>query len=162
MFSLVSHLATAQSADRFETAVTGAWTGTLEYRDYRSDRRVTLPTKLVVEAVGPGQLTFAYTYDDGPGKLVTSRERITIDRAKSTYRIQNGDGTYDATFDVAGLGSFAAASPVIVLSGTGDENGAPVDLRIRLTVHASSLTMLRESRTAGGEWLFRNQYELTR
>ena len=116
----------------------------------------------MVEAVGPGQLTFAYTYDDGPGKLVTSRERITIDRAKSTYRIQNGDGTYDATFDVAGLGSFAAASPVIVLSGTGDENGAPVDLRIRLTVHASSLTMLRESRTAGGEWLFRNQYELTR
>ena len=162
MFSLVSLLATAQSADRLEAALAGSWTGTLTYRDYRSDRRVTLPTKLVVEAVGPGQLTLAYTYDDGPGKTVTSQERITIDREKSTYRIQNGDGSYDATFEVSGLASFAPASPVIVLMGKGDENGAPVDLRITLTVQASAFTMLRESRTAGGDWRFRNQYELTR
>ena len=35
-------------APRFEAALTGSWTGTLEYRDYRSDKRVTLPTTLVV------------------------------------------------------------------------------------------------------------------
>jgi hypothetical protein len=152
----------AQLTPSFEDALAGSWSGTLEYRDYRSDRRVTLPTKLVVEAGGPGRLTFAYTYDDGPGKIVTSQERITIDRQKSTYRIQNGDGSYDATFEVSGLGSFAAASPVVVLVGKGDENGAPVDLRITLTVHASTFTMLRESRTVGGDWRFRNQYKLTR
>jgi hypothetical protein len=108
VFSL-SQLAT-QSADRLEAALVGSWTGTLEYRDYRSERRVTLPTKLVVEAEGPERLTLAYTYDDGPGKTVTSQERITIDRGRSTYRIQNGDGTYDATFAASGLETFGAAS----------------------------------------------------
>jgi len=153
---------TAQPAPSFPDVLAGNWSGTLEHRDYRSDRRVTLPTKLVVEPDGPGRLTFAYTYDDGPGKTVTSQERITIDREHSTYRIQNGDGTYDATFAASGLASFGAASPAIVLAGKGDENGAPVDLRVTLTLTASSFTMLRESRTAGGDWLFRNEYKLIR
>jgi len=155
-------VAAAQPAPSFQEALAGDWSGTLEYRDYRSDRRVTLPTELVVEHGGPGRLTFAYTYDDGPGKTVTSQERITIDREHSTYRIQNGDGTYDATFAASGLASFGAASPAIVQAGEGDENGAPVDLRVTLTVTASSFTMLRESRTAGGDWLFRNEYKLIR
>lgn len=30
------------------SALSGKWTGTLEYRDYRSDRRVTLPSNTVV------------------------------------------------------------------------------------------------------------------
>src|SRR5689334_6515706 len=100
--SIVSMLLTFAQAPRFEAALTGSWTGTLEYRDYRSDKRVTLPTTLVVSSPAAGALTFAYVYDDGPGKTVTSQERITIDAGKSTYRIQNADGTYDATFAATG------------------------------------------------------------
>jgi hypothetical protein len=162
VLALVTQAAAAQSVERFQEALVASWTGTLEYRDYRSDRRVTLPTRLIVESGAPGQLTFAYTYDDGPGKTVRSQERITIDRAASTYRIQNGDGNYDATFAATGLAAFGSGSPTIVLIGKGDENGAPVDLRITLTVTASSFTMLRESRKAGEDWLFRNQYKFTR
>ena len=160
--ALLAHVMAVQSVDGFQDAVAGLWSGTLEYRDYRSDRRVTLPTKLTVESGGQGKLNFAYTYDDGPGKIVTSRERITLDGEASTYRIQNGDGTYDATFAMRGMAAFGPASPVIVLTGKGDENGAPVDLRVTVTVTASSFTMLRESRTLGGDWLFRNEYKLTR
>jgi hypothetical protein len=155
-------VATAQPTSSFQEALVGNWSGTLEYRDYRSDRRVTLPTKLVVESGDSGRLTFGYTYDDGPGKTVKSQERVSVDRERGTYRVQNQDGTYDATFEAPGLAVFGTASPTIVLAGKGDENGAPVDLRITLTVTASSFTMLRESRTAGGEWLFRNQYRLSR
>ena len=93
---------------------------------------------------------------------MTSTERITIDRGRSTYRVQNGDGSYDATFAANGLAAFGPASPQIVLMGKGDENGVAVDLRITITATAASLTMLRESRKPGDDWLFRNQYKLAR
>lgn len=49
----------------------GASVGTLQYRDYRSDARVTLPTTLVVTPSATG-FELAYTCDDGPGKMVRS------------------------------------------------------------------------------------------
>lgn len=162
LFALFLQSSNASPAGRLEAVLAGSWAGTLEYRDYRSDRRVTLPTRLVVTPAGEGALSFAYTYDDGPGKVVTSIERITIDREKSTYRVQNGDGSYDATFAANGLAAFGPASPEIVLAGKGDENGVAVDLRITITASPSSFTMLRESKKPGDDWLFRNQYKLTR
>src|SRR6476660_5789783 len=98
MLTLVLVAALLQAPHPLATAFLGKWTGTLEYRDYRSDRRITLPVTLAVSATATNALTFAYEYDDGPGKMVRSTDRITIDPAAQTYRIQNGDGTYDATF----------------------------------------------------------------
>jgi hypothetical protein len=149
-------------APQFEAALTGRWTGTLEYRDYRSDKRVTLPTTLVVAQAGPGLLTFAYAYDDGPGKTVTSQDRITVDAERSTYRVQNSDGTYDATFAATGLSEFGPNSPGVTLIGRGDENGVMVDLRTTIQLGPTSLTILRESCRPGEEWLFRNRYTFTR
>ena len=142
-------------------AVLGTWTGTLEYRDYRSDRRVTLPTRLVITAAANGTLEYAYVYDDGPGKVVTSTERVSIDSAAATYRVQNAEG-YDATFTMASADEFGAQSNTIVLTGKGTENDAVVDLRITVTVTSAELVMLRESRRAGEDWLFRNRYALKR
>lgn len=149
-------------APLFEAALTGSWKGALEYRDYQSDKRVTLPTMLVISQEESGELTFAYVYDDGPGKTVTSRDRVTVDAARSTYRIRNGDGTYDGTFATTGLAEFGPVSPTVTLLGSGDENGVKVDLRTTIQLGPASLTMLRESRRPGGEWLFRNRYALTR
>jgi len=44
----------------------------------------------------------------------------------------------------------------------GEENGAAVDLRITVTIDGTSLSMLRESRQPGGDWLFRSRYQLAR
>lgn len=155
-------LAGLLQAHPFSAALAGSWTGTLEYRDYRSDRRVTLPTTLAVAAGAGNELTFSYVYDDGPGKTVRSTDRVTIDAAARSYRIQNADGTYDAIFAASGLGEFGPASRTVVLTGKGDENGVVVDLRTTITVDDTSLTMRRESRRAGEDWLFRNEYRLTR
>jgi hypothetical protein len=157
----VTTLAAQSPGSPFAAALAGAWSGTLEYRDYRSDRRVTLPTQLKVSGGESGRLEFAYTYDDGPGKTVTSRDRISIDAAAGTYRIQN-DENYDATFIVTGLQAYSPSSPQVVLMGTGTENDKPVELRITITVTTTALTMLRESRLPGEDWRFRNQYRLTR
>ena len=159
---MLTLLAVLLQSHPFATAVSGSWSGSLEYRDYRSDRRVTLPTTLTVSSDAQNVLVFAYVYDDGPGKTVRSTDRITIDPVANTYRIQNGDGTYDATFAVSGLAEFGPASRTVVLTGKGEENGAAVDLRLTITVDDKSMTMLRESKKPGGEWLFRNQYRFTR
>ena len=160
--TIVMLLATLLQAHPLTAALAGNWTGTLEYRDYRSDRRVTLPTTLAVSGDGINVLLFSYVYDDGPGKTVRSTDRITIDPVARTYRIQNGDGTYDATFAASGLAEFGPASHTVVLTGKGEENGVAVDLRTTLTLDGGSLTMLRESKKPGEDWLFRNQYRLTR
>jgi hypothetical protein len=162
VISIVLTLLNGVQAPQFEAALTGKWTGALEYRDYRSDQRVTLPTTLVISQDAPGVLTFEYVYDDGPGKTVRSQERITVDTEKSTYRVQNGDGTYDATFAATGVAEFGPGSPAVVLLGRGDENGVMVDLRTTIQLGPASLTMLRESRRPGEEWLFRNRYAFTR
>src|SRR5436190_9658816 len=111
VISIVLMSLTFVQAPRLEAALTGSWKGTLEYRDYQSDKRVTLPTTLVISREAAGELTFAYVYDDGPGKTVTSKDRVTVDAARSTYRIQNGDGTYDGTFSATGLVEFGPGSP---------------------------------------------------
>ena len=152
----------SQGAALFRTALAGEWAGTLEYRDYRSDRRVTLPTLLTVTPGAEATLDLAYVYDDGPGKTVRSNERVTMDAERGTYRIQNGDGTYDATFAAEGLREFGPAANVIVLMGKGTENDQEVELRITITVTPETFTTLRESRRSGGDWLFRNRYQLAR
>jgi hypothetical protein len=150
-----------QAPDAYHRAITGTWTGTLEYRDYRSDGRVTLKTRLIVAPSADG-LELAYTYDDGPGKTVRSLERVTIGADRESYRIRNGDGTYDTTFAAAGLRQFGSGSDQVVLVGKGTENDQPVDVRITIVATGNSLSMLRESRLAGADCLFRNEYRFTR
>ena len=142
-------------------ALAGSWTGTLEYRDYRSDRRVTLQTRVVITPSADG-LTFDYVYDDGPGKTVKSVERISIAADLTSYRIRNGDGSYDVTFVAQGLREFGKASNIVVLEGKGTENDEPVDVRISIVINTDTFSMLRESRRLGADWRFRNHYQFKR
>src|SRR5690349_7131768 len=157
MLTLLAVMMMTPQAVSLPDLLQGSWLGTLEYRDYRSDRRVTLPTALTVTARGTGLLEYAYVYDDGPGKTVRSTERVTIDTAASTYRVQNDEG-YDATFAMTNGPAANEGTATFILNGTGTENDAPVDLKITVTVSSRTLTMLRESKRAGEDWNFRNRY----
>lgn len=62
----------------------GSWRGTLTYADYQSPGKlVTLPARLVVTLVGPEELSLYYVFDDGPGKIVYSYERMALDTSRS-------------------------------------------------------------------------------
>ena len=64
----------------------GAWKGTLTYRDYQNpDKMVVLPTRLAVSMGGPDELTLYYVFDDGPGKIVYSYERMLFNVLKSEF-----------------------------------------------------------------------------
>lgn len=143
-------------------ALMGAWRGTLEYRDFQSDERVTLPTDLAAKLAPDGRsISLAFTYDDGPGKVIRDGYALTLDltediavktRAKGVdlYRIRHSDA------------GERAAPLTWTLWGRGMENGVPVDVRETLTLSAAEFTLVRETRPRGGAFAFRNAYRFTR
>lgn len=141
-------------------ALTGAWTGQLEYRDFQSNERVFLPTWLTVTQAG-GPLQFDYVYDDGPAKTVRERMRLTLDAAAAQIRFISDRDHHDETYAVAGLADFAKRR-TLVLTGPGTENDHAVEVRITLTVRRNLYTLVKETRAAGGDFQFRDGYTFTR
>ncbi|MDG3442234.1 hypothetical protein [Nitrospirillum amazonense] len=146
----------AAGAARLGAALSGAWAGTLDYRDYGSDRRVILPTRLTASAgLVP---VLAFTFDDGPGKTVHSRETWSLDpttwciaeTASHCYRVmafRAGPGPDDIT---------------LVADGAGEENGRPVSLRLVLARRGATLSFSTTSAQAGQLPLLRHAYWLTK
>lgn len=134
-------------------ALAGRWTGTLQYRDYSSDKRVTLPTSVTIE--GPSAvLQLAFTYDDGPGKTVRSTEQWTLDGA------QFGMGKAEP-LQVSTYRSKADGDLILVALGKGVENDVAVEVRSVVLRRGAVLTISRASRLPGQAWLLRHVYRLT-
>lgn len=142
--------------------LSGTWRGTLEYRDFKSDRRVTLPTTLdAALAEDRKSVRFSFTYDDGPGKTVRDGYVVSLDLAEQILTKTSEDGP-DRYRLLPGDATPRAAVRSWRLWGKGEENGASVDVRETLTISATRLTLLRETRPKGGVFTFRHAYSLTR
>jgi hypothetical protein len=141
----------------------GEWTGTLEYRDYSSDEMVRLPTWLTVTQLTGNSLQFTYTYDDGPGKTVVEQSTINLDPSANTYTITSGSDHTATTYSVSGLDALLAKGVgVLTLTGKGEENNQPVDVRITLTIGRNIYMFRKETRPAGKDFKFRDGYTFTR
>lgn len=154
-----SQKATASSSDSIYSAFTGKWKGKLEYRDYRTDKRVALPTDLEI-TLSPDKksLLFSYTYDDGPNKIVKSTETVAID-VKTNKLVFTYQSNKTDEFDIAGLEEFSKRkSGELILSGKGKDNDKEVDVRKTITLKENTLTILKEVRLPNEEFLFRNSY----
>jgi hypothetical protein len=150
------------SREQIYAGLVGEWTGQLEYRDFSTDERVVLPAWLTVKPSGDGRsLQFIYTYDDGPTKTVVGSSTVTMadgkysvtsdgDPASDPYRIEEGG----AKPGFQGL-KFA-------LTGTGRENDKPVDVRITVTIERNLYRYKKETRSAGQDFNFRDEYVMTR
>jgi len=147
-----------------QTAMTGQWVGVLEYRDYSepagSAKRVKLPTWLAVEAAGP-DLKFKYVYDDGPTKTVTEVATVHVDEAAGTYVVTDAKGKPELA-RVAGMEKLKEGRGTLVLSGTGEENNARVEVRTTLRVGRNILEITRETAAAGQPFTFRHSYTMVR
>jgi hypothetical protein len=143
----------------------GSWTGTLEYRDYSSDARSTLPTTVSSRLESEGKsLALDFVYDEGNGQSVKNEDRIRIDLGAKTFdwgpRDKPGKVNH---YTVTGFDELAAqGSGKLILTGTGEENGKPVAVRETITLTAKELTILKETGPKDGKLIFRNQYKLKR
>jgi hypothetical protein len=133
----------------------GDWRGSLTYRDYQNpDRMVTLPTRTVITLGAPAELTLYYVFDDGPGKVVYSYERMTFDFEKQQLAWVFGltpakPKNYRITSAVAaeGVSRIGFESP----SDAGSD-------RYALEISPRRLTMTKTEIKAGSPELLRSTY----
>jgi hypothetical protein len=146
---------TAATPADLAAAMAGNWAGVLEYRDYRSNRRVVLPAKLVSD----GQ-SLDWTFDDGPGKTVRADEAWSLqpDLARLSIR----EGAEVRTWTVSEFRSAANGAVTVVLDGKVIENGREVIARQILTREGARLRLSLMTRAPGEPFLLRRAYELAR
>ena len=136
-------------------ALTGDWTGTLDYRDYSDDSRETLPT--VMQSDGT---VLSWTFDDGPSKIVRSSETWAFDPVGKTLSITAGNNASEQWRLVEAHTSADGASLTIVLEGTSEENGRSVMARKILTRDANRLRITKQTRVPGEPYVMRQTYDL--
>lgn len=136
-------------------ALDGSWSGVLEYADYRTDRRVQLPTRLTASASEGGTaLTMDYVYTEPNGETVASQGAHRIDIPAGRY-VMGTD-----TFDVGMVEGFTgSAGGRIVMTGTVIDNDRPEPARHTITLSGDTLRILKETRSP---WQFRHEYRLVR
>jgi hypothetical protein len=151
-------------ADPFYAAIAGQWVGTLEYRDYSNDKRVTLPTTLTAQPGKDGaSVELHFRYDEGKGRFVEGSGSIRIDPATETFVEEDLREKDRSEYAIEGLKEFfAKGMGELVLTGTGEDNDRKVDVRRTITINENSLTMLRETKLPGKPFQFRNRYSFKR
>ena len=146
-------------------ALMGAWTGTLEYRDFSepatSTKRVKLPTWLTIEIAG-ADLRFRYIYDDGPAKTVTDTETIRIDASAAHYQVLGPEGKAKESYSIEGLAALREGRGTLILTGPGTENGTAVDARTTFRIGRNILVITRETAPHGEAMIFRHAYTFVR
>lgn len=145
-------------------ACAGQWAGALEYRDFQSNERVGLPTNLEAAVATDGKsLRLTYIYDDGPGKIVREASTFVVDTGKRTATMTSDQAKSAEQLTIGSISEIARTRRLtLVLTGAGEENGKKVDVRSTLTCAPNSLIWLRETRSPGQDFAFRDKYSLTR
>jgi len=146
-------------------ALAGEWNGSLDYKDYSNpDRRVTLPTKLRVQfSTDSAALLMHYTYDDGPGKIVESDDRFSVDAKLTRVTWGSVRDTNPQQFVArASMVAQPAGTEQFIFEGEGRDDNKPATIRETFTISAKSLRILKETRFAGTDFAFRHTYVLAR
>jgi hypothetical protein len=161
--SLCSGQAAPPMQNQLARSFTGSWTGVLQYRDFQSDGMVRLPTWLEITGSPDGALHLTYTYDDGPTKTVVERSTVSFDIAAKSYTVTSDRDHASDTYQVTGLDNLLAKGVgVLTMTGAGQENAKPVDVRITLTIGRNLYMFRKETRAAGEEFRMRDEYVFTR
>lgn len=141
----------------------GSWTGVLEYRDFQSDKMVRLPTWLEVQTSPRGPLHMTYVYDDGPTKTVVEQSTVTLDARANTYTVTSDRDHSSDTYKVSSFQDLLIKGVgTLTMTGTGQENDKPVEVRITLTIGRNLYIFRKETRGAGQDFRMRDEYVFTR
>lgn len=142
----------------------GLMRGELEYRDYRSNDRVRLPSWVHVAPIGnAGAFRQRTVYDDGPGKTLFSSDVV---RLRGNRWIEGG-GSGEQVASTATVFQVVSQRDTpqgkeLVLRGRGTDNGVTVAVRHTLTLSDTLATRLKEFRAPGGTWEYRHEYRYRR
>ncbi|MBK7394396.1 MAG: hypothetical protein IPI64_14055 [Chloracidobacterium sp.] len=150
MMILVASLSisTAAQAQTYFQTVAGKWTGTLEYKDYTSNKLVTMKVIITIEPAGNGNSATVKTIYDDFGKIYRASETDKIDLTAKRFVEDKTEFTIDSIEDGK-----------IVLIGKTQDGNTVEPTRKTITYSNDSLTILKETRDP---WSFRHVYTLKR
>jgi hypothetical protein len=138
----------------------GAWAGTLTYRDWRQpDKLVTLRCRLYVALTGPDALALYHVFDDGPGKTVYSYEKMVFDFPAATLQWTSGISKPDT--QAHRLGAVQAGADAASITFERAADGGGVD-RHTLMLSRRNWKLEKTEFPVSGAPVFRNRYELVR
>lgn len=135
----------------------GEWSGTLEYVDYQPPhRRVRLPTTLTVTDAGT-TLRLAFTYDDGPGKLISSVDALSTDAETVRWAGEKSELLYRV---------IETKPHLLVLEVEGEDDDAPATMRETFSLGPNRFSLVKTVRPRGAgpgaTFTFRHGYEFVR
>jgi len=126
------------------------WSGELEYLNYGSDERSTIPVRMIARELKNRSMAYGFLYPgeehkNARDKLRVSRDGTKLNGMTITRRYLDQDGAL-----------------VFVTEGKGRDDNRPADIRLTYVISANAFTNRKDVRFDGGEWINRNEYRLSR
>ena len=140
----------------------GEWSGVLIYRDYRTDRRVTLPHSRTVSVAPDGSYAQSDLVFTDPGYQVYSSELVTLTGTRVHMAYASGG---EINLSVAEIESFEATATgwTATLTGPTLDAGQQVEARYTYVIDGSTMSIEKAVRANDEDaFLFRNGVEMTR
>lgn len=126
------------------------WKGQLDYLNYGSDDRSTIPVRMVAEAPQGRMMPYGFLYPGEEEKNANDAVRISRDGSRL-----NGMAIIERKYDATG-------ALVLVALTEGRDDNRPADIRLTYSIAPNSFTVRKDVRFADGEYFNRNEYRLTR
>lgn len=140
----------------------GTWSGALIYRDYQSDKRVSIPHDRVIH-VGPngGYALHQNTFTD-PGYQVFSAQLFRVNASTLVVASTTGSSIETETFSISAA-EMIGAEWAITAYGEGEDNDRPATIRLQVKLSKTALEIERQIKPEGQtEFQFRNAISLQR
>ena len=151
----------------FLARLSGAWRGTLEYRDYQGGERVRLPTDLRIDPSPQNRSwTLGFTYDDGPGRLYESTSLLAVDRERRRVVVASASaGKPPEAWHLVRADTSARGAWTLVMERAGEDDDRPALLRETWTLGTDDgarprLTVAKDVQFADSAFAFRNRLDL--
>ncbi|MEO1220566.1 MAG: S41 family peptidase [Pseudomonadota bacterium] len=140
---------TASISD-FEILVGDTWSGELQYLNFGSDKRSTIPVRMVVREPTGMAVPYGFLYPGEEDKNASDHIRISRDGRKLngfiiTRRYTDDDGRL-----------------VIVTEGQGRDDNRPADIRLTYEIGEKTFVTRKDVRFESGQFINRNEYRMSR
>ena len=150
---LVAAPAPKIKADDFQRLTGAPWTGTLTYLDYGKNKKVSIPSTLVVTRAATDARTWVFDYQYPNEPQADSKENVAIGKDGKTI----GDET------VVERTTLADKTLKIVTQKRGTDNDRQALFRYTYLISAKIFSIKKEVRYEGAQEFFeRNEYSWTR
>ena len=149
-------------ARAIEQSFVGRFVGSFEHRE--GAETVSLPARMTGTRLSEGGIELVIELGVTPpvgcgGERITTKLRVLAASRELEYT--SGDGARSERFRIERFAAFSGLGELIV-TGSTQEAGQPVELRILYSVEPGRITWTRDSRSPGGEFKFRQRYTMRR